>query len=101
MRVDYMTIDTEGSELDIIKDFPWHEFDIRVVQIEQLNKILYPAQAGKKEEIINHMQQVGYELLSVYEVAKHDTDDLMFTRNLTSVVGMSSTKHPRDVGNMG
>jgi hypothetical protein len=30
-RVDYMTIDTEGSELklSIIEDFPWGEFDVR------------------------------------------------------------------------
>lgn len=93
-----MTIDTEGSELEIIKDFPWHKFDIRVVQIEQLNQIMYPAQAGKKKEIIKHMQQVGYELLSVYAVEPNDTDDLIFTRNIDRVVGMS--KHPRDGGNM-
>jgi hypothetical protein len=34
--VDYMTVDTERSEVDIVLDFPWDDFDIRVVQIEQL-----------------------------------------------------------------
>jgi hypothetical protein len=91
-RVDYMTIDTEGSELEIIKDFPWHKFDIRVVQIEQLDARRYPAQAGKKKEIIKHMQRVGYKLLSVYVVATGDTDDLIFTRNIDEVAAM--TKAP-------
>ena len=26
-RVDYMTIDTEGSEIEIVEDFPWHQFE--------------------------------------------------------------------------
>jgi hypothetical protein len=93
-RVDYMTIDTEGSEIEIIQDFPWHDFDIRVVQIEQLDEHKYPAQAGKKQKIIQHMQSVGYKLLSIYAVDAGDTDDLIFTRNIDEVVAMS--KHARD-----
>jgi hypothetical protein len=89
-RVDYMTIDTEGSELDIIQDFPWHDFDIRVVQIEQLDERKYPAQAGKKQKIIQHMQSVGYKLLSIYVVDAGDTDDLIFTRNIDEVVAMGA-----------
>eukprot|EP00966_Prymnesium_polylepis_P246890 5709347-Prymnesium_polylepis.1 len=38
ITVDYMTIDTEGSEVDIIEDFPWGDFDVKVVQIEQLDE---------------------------------------------------------------
>jgi hypothetical protein len=93
-KVDYMTIDTEGSELAIIQDFPWHDFDIRVVQIEQLDARKYPAQAGKKQKIMQHMQSVGYKLLSVYAVSAGDTDDLIFTRNIDEVVAMS--KHAKD-----
>jgi Methyltransferase FkbM domain len=81
-RIDYMTIDTEGSEPDIVQDFPWNEFDVRVVQIEQLVANRYPSQAGKKEAVIRHLQQHGYQLLSVYPVAAGDTDDLMFVRDL-------------------
>ena len=80
--VDYMTIDTEGSEVEIVLDFPWEDFDIRVVQIEQLVAAKYPSQAGKKEKVIEHMLSHGYELFHVYVVAHQDTDDLMFTRNL-------------------
>mmetsp|Transcript_1942 Transcript_1942/g.4368 ORF Transcript_1942/g.4368 Transcript_1942/m.4368 type:complete len:704 (+) Transcript_1942:121-2232(+) len=80
-HVDYMTIDTEGSELLIVQDFPWEEFDIRVVQIEQLNEASYPAQAGKKQAIVEHMTNSGYRLLKVYEVAFLDTDDLIFVKD--------------------
>lgn len=57
--VDYMTIDTEGSEVDIIEDFPWADFEIHVVQIEQLDERRYRAQAGKKARIKQHMLSQG------------------------------------------
>ena len=79
-HVDYMTIDTEGTEQVIVEDFPWDEFDIRVVQIEQLNEFRYPAQRGKKDAIIQHMTKMNYTLLSVYVVARNDTDDLIFVK---------------------
>jgi hypothetical protein len=83
-RIDYMTIDTEGSEPDIIEDFPWNEFDVRVVQVEQLVATKYPSQKGKKEFVISHMQQYGYTLFSVFPVTPYDTDDLIFVRNISS-----------------
>lgn len=84
--VDYMTVDTEGSEVDIVLDFPWDDFDIRVVQIEQLVSEKYPSQVGKKEKIIQHMTSHDYVLYEVYVVAEFDTDDLIFVRNLPSNV---------------
>jgi hypothetical protein len=90
-RIDYMTIDTEGSEPDIVKDFPWNDFDVRVVQIEQLLASAFPAQAGKKEGIIAHMETFGYRLLSEFPVGGgKTTQDLMFTRNLDSVLQMTA-----------
>ena len=81
-HVDYMTIDTEGTEQLIIEDFPWQEFNIRVVQIEQLNERRYPAQRGKKQAIIDFMvNKMNYTLLSVYVVAQMDTDDLIFIKD--------------------
>jgi FkbM family methyltransferase len=82
MRVDYLTMDTEGSEVDLVLDFPWDDFDVRMVQIEQLNEGKYTSQVGKKEKIIQHMISHGYELYHVFVVAIDDTDDLMFVRNL-------------------
>lgn len=97
-RIDYMTIDTEGSEPDIVLDFPWQEFDVRVVQIEQLLESAFIAQAGKKEAIIRHMVANGYRHLSDFPVGGGETtQDLMFTRNLDSYLSMTgpSTKPSR------
>jgi len=89
--VDYMTIDTEGSEADIIEDFPWAEFNIEVVQIEQLHEGRYPAQRGKKARIQRAMAGNGYTFLEAYEVARGDTEDLIFTRNVATAANAS---HP-------
>ena len=91
-----MTIDTEGSELALILDFPWDEFDVRIVQVEQLNERKYPAQRNRKAEIIQHMESKGYKLLSVYAVATYDTDDLIFTRNLDAFLAMVPANQDRD-----
>ena len=63
-RVDYLTIDTEGSELSIVEDFPWAEYDVRVVQIEQLDELRYKAQRGREGTITAHMRANGFELQS-------------------------------------
>lgn len=33
-RIDYMSVDAENSELEIFRDFPFHKFDIRVINVE-------------------------------------------------------------------
>ena len=91
-----MTIDTEGSELAIVLDFPWDEFDVRIVQIEQLNARKYVAQKGRKEKIIQHLESKGYKLLSVYAVDPYDTDDLILTRNVDEFLNMTRPDRSRD-----
>lgn len=91
-----MTIDTEGSELALVQDFPWDEFDIRIVQIEQLDERRYTAQRGRKDKIIRHLTNHGYKLLSVYAVAAYDTDDLIFTRNVDAFLNGTRPDRSRD-----
>lgn len=89
-RIDYMSIDTEGSEVEIVNDFPWDEFDIRVVQIEQLLPSAFPSQVGRKEMIITKMESFGYTLLSEFPVGGGSTtQDLIFTRNLDHYLEMT------------
>ena len=82
-HVDYLTIDTEGSEWEIIEKFPWANFSIRIVQIEQLDERRYTSQAGKKARIIRHMRSQGYQLVDgqAYTVTARDTEDLIFLLN--------------------
>ena len=83
--VDYMTIDTEGSEVSVVEDFPWREFTVKVVQIEQLHEGRYPAQRGKKARIIRHMTSMGYRYHLAYNVATFDTEDLIFVLDRASI----------------
>ena len=79
-RVDLMAIDTEGSELSIVSSFPWHEHDVRVVQIESLDERAYPSQRGNRVRIERHMRGSGYRLFATHTVAPRDTYDLIFAR---------------------
>ena len=83
-RVDYMTIDTEGSEALIIDDFPWRQFDVRVVQVEQLNDSRFHSQAGKQEQITRRLVAEGYRLAHVIVVRRGHTEDLIFVKNSSS-----------------
>ena len=79
-RVDYMTIDTEGSELALINDFPWDQFDVRVVQVEQLDEHKFPAQAGREANITARLARYGYRLHTRFVVAQGDTYDLIYVQ---------------------
>lgn len=81
--VDYMTIDTEGSEFSIMLDFPWRQFEVGMVQVEVLDEIAFPSMAGNTQRIVCHMQRRCYSVRKMYTVAADDTYDLIFVRNAT------------------
>lgn len=65
------------------------------MQIEQLSERRYPAQQGRKDRIIQHLEKHGYKLLSLYTVQPYDTDDIIMTRNVDEFLVMTA-KHGRD-----
>ena len=94
-RVDYMTIDTEGSELELVVAFPWHEFDVRVVQIEQLDEAQYPAQRGKKAKIISHMVTQGFRLRTAYQIHDPGAPGVVDTEDLIFVIDADASRAQR------
>jgi hypothetical protein len=52
-QIDYLSMDTEGSELDILKSFPFDEFTFRFISIEHNN-------SENRERIKNFMNSKGY-----------------------------------------
>ena len=52
-RIDYMSIDTEGSELDIMQAFDWDAYDIRLLTIEH-------AWSDKRQPIRDFLATKGY-----------------------------------------
>ncbi|KAJ3227744.1 hypothetical protein HK099_000417 [Clydaea vesicula] len=73
-RIDWMSVDTEGSEYDVLAAFDFGKVIIDYIQVECLT-----FEKVKMEKIINLMESRGYELFNSFVVAD-DTRDLMFRR---------------------
>jgi hypothetical protein len=73
-KVDYMTVDTEGSEYEALVNFPFHKYVIDYVQIEILVLEVF-----KKKKIYKLMKENGYRLVINYIVSE-DTIDAIFER---------------------
>jgi hypothetical protein len=56
-KVDYMSIDTEGGELKILKSIDLKSYDVRVISIE--NNYKDPA-------ISDHLLGLGYRLVKIF-----------------------------------
>jgi len=78
-RVDYMSIDTEGSELQIIRGFPWDQFEVDVVQVEAI--VRSAEEIAVRDAIIVAMKRAGYVLDQVLDVVREQyTTDLVFRK---------------------
>lgn len=63
-NIDYLSIDTEGSEYEILKEFHFNEFDIKIITCEHNYTI-------NRNKIFNLLKDNGYQ--RVFEkLSKHD-----------------------------
>jgi hypothetical protein len=74
-RIDYMSVDTEGSELLALRGFPWKAVDVGVVGVEVVTG--NAERAAKQAELYAYMASVGYAVFAEYKFAK-DTMDVFF-----------------------
>ena len=74
-RIDYMSVDTEGSELLALRGFPWAAVDVGVVGVEVVTG--NAERAAKQAELYAYMASVGYAVFAEYKFAK-DTMDVFF-----------------------
>jgi FkbM family methyltransferase len=59
-RIDYLSIDTEGSEIDVIRDFDFGEWDIRLISVEITSDL-------KRKQVIDILNHYGYrQILSEF-----------------------------------
>ncbi len=93
-HIDFMTVDIEGGEAEVILAFPWDEFVVDVVLVEQLIRWDKNVNA-KKDAIIEHLESFGYE--HVDDIVFNDTMDMVFKRlqkadlkRWNSVIGQGS-----------
>jgi len=77
-HVNFMVVDTEGSELHALKTFPWDRIHVDVVTVETLI-ILSELDKGLKNqaEIIDYMKSVHYKLVNNYTISS-DTINFWF-----------------------
>ncbi|KAJ3387738.1 hypothetical protein HDU92_001811 [Lobulomyces angularis] len=78
LRVDWMSVDTEGSELEVLSAFDFSKVVIDFIQVECLTM-----EPEKMNGIISLMESSGYEYINSFVVAD-DTRDLMFRRSQIS-----------------
>ena len=74
-HVNYMSVDTEGSELQALKSFPWGTVTVDVVGVEVITGT--PARAAKEAELMAYMESIHFKLMERFAFS-HDTADLFF-----------------------
>jgi len=83
--IDYMSIDTEGTELDIISSFDFNSYHIALMTIEH---------NGRRQEIAGYLRRYGYTMF----------DHLDFTRNyyrevvFNGMTPLGKEHYPNSVG---
>ena len=78
-HVDYMTVDTEGSEIDILETFRFDKFDVTYIQVERNMKTI--AQKKRKNYLIRFMKKNGYELEKVFDIG-NKAIDVLFKKSI-------------------
>ena len=88
-KVSYMTIDTEGGEVDFLKHFPFHQFVVDVVQVEI--RCVNGVGCTDGDAATNVMKNFGYVLHTKYHVDS-ETQDYFFKRtsNVDTLTGISN-----------
>jgi hypothetical protein len=71
-RVDYFSLDVEGTEKGVLDSIPWDKVDIRTMSIE-FNKW-----SGGKSSLIAYMARQGYKAVS--EIDTDKAHDIIFLR---------------------
>lgn len=73
-RVDYLSLDVEGLELDVLKTIPWTKVDISVITVEFIHG------AKGKEALRNYLQDVGYKLVGEVVAERFLANDFVFIK---------------------
>ena len=65
-RIDFMSIDVEGAELDILRKFPFEQFDIGAMCVEVNDR------ERDRRELIEKGQKSGFRTVFDARVSKND-----------------------------
>ena len=71
-KVDYMTVDTEGSELEILRTFNFTSHNVTIIQVER--NMLTPKQKQEEKQLTNFMKSKGYEKIKQIDIGNFAVD---------------------------
>lgn len=83
-QIDYLILDTEGGELDLMQHIPWNKLDIRLLQVEYhvIKGFLFNRDltVQRRQGMIDFMSQLepGYDVL--IDFVGSWSRDLVFTK---------------------
>ena len=69
-RVDYLSLDVEGAELDVLKAIPWDSLDVSVLSVEYLHA------PNGKQTYSEFMASKGYSVHS--DIHLHRPEDTLY-----------------------
>ena len=88
--VHYFSLDIEGAELQVLKTVPWDKVDIWVVSVEtHLAGEVFP---GSREDIIDYMESVGYNIENTWKKGEITKDDLFVRKDIELILENSQKK---------
>ena len=75
VTVNYLSLDIEGAEFEVLKTIPWDKVDIEVITVETFHSgKVFP---GSRQEVRSYLEEQGYVLVTTLVV-----DDVFVRRDL-------------------
>ena len=71
-HVDYMTVDTEGSEVEILRTFDFTSHDVTIIQVERNMKT--EVQRNEEKQLTQFMSKKGYEKIKQIDIGNWAVD---------------------------
>jgi len=71
-HVDYMTVDTEGSEVEILRTFDFTSHDVTIIQVERNMKT--QVQRNEEKQLTQFMSKKGYEKIKQIDIGNWAVD---------------------------
>jgi hypothetical protein len=71
-HVDYMTVDTEGSEVEILRTFDFTSHDVTIIQVERNMKTR--VQQNEEKQLTQFMSRKGYEKIKQIDIGNWAVD---------------------------
>ena len=71
-HVDYMTVDTEGSEVEILRTFDFTSHDVTIIQVERNMKT--QVQRNEEKQLTQFMSNKGYEKIKQIDIGNWAVD---------------------------